>query len=132
MSIPTDKLSFFTWLLITYGDINRDIITEKVQKILETFYELQSLNTDAFEPILEFEQLEIVGNRPYTHAHIVDFGVTITPKTHDFETALINWCSIVVNSRTWDSFKTHCTTARRNLKKGREKTCAQKVFTKLM
>ena len=119
----TEKLSvFLSWLFDTYGDIDSDTIAIEAKKVLELSYDLQNPITDVFEPIQELEQLAIAGNRPYTQAQIVDFGVTVISNTHDFETALINWHSLPVHSQTWPAFKTHFTIARRFLRKVRGKT----------
>ena len=57
-------------------------------------YDLRNPNTDVFESIQELEQLAIAGNRPYTQAQLVDFGVAVISNTHDFETAFLNWHSL--------------------------------------
>ena len=103
----TEKLSdFLSWLFDTYGDIDSDTIADEAKKVLEISYDLQNPITDVFEPIQELKQLVIAGNRPYTQAQIVDFGVTVISNTHDFESALINWHSLPSASQTWTEFNT--------------------------
>ena len=82
----TEPLSvFLTWLFSTYGKIDHETIKEEEKRVSSLVYELQNPITDVFEPVQELEQLAIAGNRPYTQAQLVDFGVAIISNTHDFE-----------------------------------------------
>ena len=82
-STVTEPISvFLTWLFTTYGDIDYDTIKEEEKHVSEIVYDLRNPITDAFEPIQELEQLVIAGNRPYTQAQLVDFGVAVISNTH--------------------------------------------------
>ena len=72
---------FLTWLFTTYGDIDHDTIKEEEDHVSKIVYDLRNPITDVFEPMQELEQLAIAGNRPYTQAQLVDFGVAGIP-TH--------------------------------------------------
>ena len=128
-STVTEPLAnFLTWLFSTYGDIDHDSIKDEERRVSEILYDLQNPITTVFEPIQELEQLAIAGNRPYTQAQLVDFGVAIISNTHDFENALLTWHAKDHVNQTWTAFKAHFTTARKFLRKVRGKTMRSAGF----
>jgi hypothetical protein len=125
----TESLSvFLSWLFTSYGEIDRDAISEQQKKVLEIAYNMQDPMTKIFEPIQELEQLAIAGRRPYTQEQLVDFGVSLITATNDFETALIEWHNLPPLNQTWQTFKNHFSSARRNLKKVRGRTMRSAGF----
>ena len=74
--------------------------------------------------------MAIAGDRPYTHAQLIDMDVTIISNTHSFETSLIIWYSLTPLAQTWATFKHMFTAARRYLRKVRGKIMRSAGFHK--
>ena len=74
------------------------------------------------------EKLKTLGEAAdiaYTEQQLLDIGLTVIRNTRDFEKALGDWEALATTAKTWTRFKTHFTTAQKQLKAIRGPTMQQ-------
>ena len=69
-----------------------------------------------FWPIKQLQKLTTAAGIPYSLALILEFGLTLTRSTQDFEKGLSNWNSNPAMDKTWVLFKTQFKDAQMELK----------------
>jgi len=123
--IEDDLPTVCAYLDANYGVVQSEEVKEKESEVLSTSFNPSEPLIVIFRPIEQLQKLATTANIPYSLEQQLEIGLTIIRSTRDFEKALGDWNEMAVGLKTWDSFKSHFTTAQSALKAIRGPTMQQ-------
>ena len=123
--IQADIPMVLEYLFETYGKIPSEEVKQQEAEIRSLTFQPADPMILLYNPIEKLGKMAIDAGIPYTANQLLDIGLTVIRNTRDFERALGDWELKPIGSKTWANFKTHFTSAQKQLKAIRGPTMQQ-------
>ena len=83
------------------------MLCQKETEIRAFVYSLQDPLVNLYNQVEDLQKLGDTAQMPYTEFQIINFGVQLICKTHNFQDGLKQWFGKDRDDKTWETFKLH-------------------------
>jgi hypothetical protein len=108
-----------TFLITRYGNVDSRRLKQEEDRVRHFSWNIIDPPVVLFNLIEDLEIIAEAAMNEKSNTQLVNYGLDIIRDTGEFETSLLTWYNRPVNDQTWVNFKTHFTTAHRELSKVR-------------
>ena len=118
-SITQPMHQVLTFLITRYGNVDSRRLKQEEDKVRNFSWNIIDPPVVIFNLIEDLEIIAEAAMNAKSDTQLVNYGLDLIRDTGEFETLLLTWYNRPVNDQTWVNFKTHFTTAHRELSKVR-------------
>ena len=117
MVITQPILTLLTTLFTTYGDVQDGELTDAIDKLKSTVFDVSEPLVGLHDDIEDLKELSIAAENELTERQLVALGLLLIKNANDFERGLETWVNQPVVTRTWLNFKAHFVNAQTQLRR---------------